>query len=420
MMQRALRTARRWRTHPESHGGRWTGLAFNLISAGAAAATFVLFAPHSRWGQPVMIFAFAAIAAIAFLAEARLKVTAAAYFDASFIVALLALAIAGPLPALLVWVLPDLLSRFVLRRDPMLSPGLVATLSSLVLAVLAGALVLELSAAPELPATAPALFSAGIVMWAVNFAVARLAFAPWFQGFAPSALIRAEFLELTPAVLAMLAIGVGIAMLIPAIGVGALAPLALVVALPQLGLAWMARARSVARLSRLEATKLYVSALADVLELSAPERRKTICAADLLDGAADQGERAWRKVDPSAVAEVVFHAGERWDGGGSPAGLRGGWAPVEARVLAVARAWSELTASGTVELTHRQALRELSFRAGSEFDPAAVAAAQRVVDAEQAFARSPDFEPRLHRLPLPGELRQVRLPALLARLADPA
>jgi hypothetical protein len=396
------------------------GLAFNLISAGAAATTFWLFAPHSSWGQPVMIFAFAAIAAIAFLAEARLKVTAAAYFDASFIVALLALAIAGPLPALLVWVLPDLLSRFVLRRDPMLSPGLVATLSSLVLAVLAGALVLELSAAPELPATAPALFSAGIVMWAVNFAVARLAFAPWFQGFAPSALIRAEFLELTPAVLAMLAIGVGIAMLIPAIGVGALGPLALVVALPQLGLAWMARARSVARLSRLEATKLYVSALADVLELSAPERRKTICAADLLDGAADQGERAWRKVDPSAVAEVVFHAGERWDGGGSPAGLRGGWAPVEARVLAVARAWSELTASGTVELTHRQALRELSFRAGSEFDPAAVAAAQRVVDAEQAFARSPDFEPRLHRLPLPGELRQVRLPALLARLAEPA
>src|SRR5919109_14372 len=329
-MQHALRTARRWRVHPESHGGRWTGLSVNLISAGAAAASFVLFAPHSSWGQPVMICALAAIAVVAFLAEARLKMSAAAYFDASFIVALLALATLGPVPALLVWMLPDLLSRFVLRRDPMLSPGLVATLSSLVLAVLAGALVLELSAAPELPATAPALFSAGI------------------------------------------------AMLIPAIGVGALGPLALVVALPQLGLAWMARARSVARLSRLEATKLYVSALADVLELSADERRKTICAADLLEGDSQRGERAWRRVDPTAVAEVVFHAGERWDGGGSPAGLRGGWAPVEARVLALARAWSELTASGTVELTHRQALRELAFRAGSGFDPAAVAAAERV------------------------------------------
>src|SRR5919109_83654 len=326
-MQHALRTARRWRVHPESHGGRWTGLSVNLISAGAAAASFVLFAPDSSWGQPVMIFALAAIAAIAFLAEARLKVSAAAYFDASFIVALLALAVAGPWPALLVWVLPDLFSRFVLRRDPMLSPGLVATLSSLVLAVLAGALVLELAAAPELPAAAPALFSAGVVMWAVNFAVA---------------------------------------------------PLALVIALPQLGLAWMARARSVARLSRMEATKLYVSALADVLELSAAERRKAICAADLLEGDSQRGERAWRKVDPTAVAEVVFHAGERWDGGGSPAGLRGGWAPVEARVLALARAWSELTASGTVELTHRQALRELAFRAGSGFDPAAVAAAERV------------------------------------------
>ena len=419
-MQRALRTARRWRVHPESRGGRWTGPSLNVVSAGAAAALFFLFAPDSSWGQPVMIFALAAIAAIAFLAEARLKVSAAAYFDASLIVALLALAVAGPVPALLVWALPDFLSRFVLRRDPMLSPGFVATLSSLVLAVLAGALVLELAAAPELPSAAPALFSAGVVMAAVNFAVARLACAPWYQGFSPSALISAEFLELIPALLAMLAIGVAIAMLIPAIGVGALAPLALVIVLPQLGLAWMARARSVARLSRLEATKLYVSALADVLELSDAERRKAICAADLLDGVADRGERAWRKVDPRAVAEVVFHAGERWDGGGSPAGLRGGWAPVEARVLAVARAWSELTASGTVELTHRQALRELAFRAGSEFDPAAVAAVERVVAAEQAFARSPDFEPRLHRLPLPGGLRQVRLPALLARLAEPA
>ena len=367
-----------------------------------------------------MIAALAAIAVSAFLAEARLKVSAAAYFDASLVVALLALAVGGPLPALLVWMLPDLLSRFVLRRDPMLSPGLVATVSSLVLAVLAGALVLELAASPELPAAAPALFSAGVVMAAVNFAVARLACAPWYQGFAPTALIRAEFLELTPAVLAMLAIGVGIAMLIPVLGVGALAPLALVVALPQLGLAWMARTRSVARLSRLEATKLYVSALADVLELSPAERRKAICAADLLEGDPQRGERAWRKVDPAAVAQVVFHAGERWDGGGSPAGLRAGWAPVEARVVAVARAWSELTSSGTVELTHRQALRELGFRAGSELDPAAVAAAERVVAAEQAFARSPDFQPRLHRLPLPGGLRQVRLRALLARLAEPA
>ena len=62
---------------------------------------------------------------------------AAAYFDASIVLALLALVIAGPLPALLVWIVPDAISRFVVRQDLALA-GLIATVSSFALAVLAG------------------------------------------------------------------------------------------------------------------------------------------------------------------------------------------------------------------------------------------------------------------------------------------
>jgi hypothetical protein len=126
MPERAPGTARRWRTHPESPLAQGTALAVNLGSGVAAGALFVAFAPTSSWSNPVLLVALAALAVVAFLAEARLKTSAAAYFDASLVVALLALAIAGPVPALVVWALPDLLSRFVLRRDPMLSPGMVA------------------------------------------------------------------------------------------------------------------------------------------------------------------------------------------------------------------------------------------------------------------------------------------------------
>ena len=70
-----------------------------------------------------------AIAAIAFTAEVRLKPAVASYLDSSIAVALIALAVAGPLPALVIWVIPDLLSRVVLRQDPILSPGMLATWS---------------------------------------------------------------------------------------------------------------------------------------------------------------------------------------------------------------------------------------------------------------------------------------------------
>ena len=259
-------------------------------------------------------------------------------------------------------------------------------------------------------------------MYAINFVVARLTFAPFYQGYRPSVLIRSEFREMMAPFAAMLALGVVTAVLIEPLGVFALAPLALVVVVPQLALAHLGRERSITRLSRLEATMVYAAAIADVLGLSREERRKLTSAGALIayQNAEDVEVGSFRFEDSHDAVLAVLHVNERWDGKGRPAGLAGTWTPLASRVLAVARAWSDLTAGGTLELSHSEAMLDLSLRAGEELDPTIVAAADRVVAEEQAFVRAPEFQPRLHRLPLPRAVRRAKLPTVLAHLTRPA
>ena len=344
-----------------------------------------------------------------------------AYFDASIVLALVTLAIAGPLPALIVWLVPDTISRLT-GQDYVASPGHVATVSSLALAVLAGYGVLQLADPPSMAAAMPALFTTGLVMYSVNFLFARLTFAPFYQGYRPGVLIRSEFLEMLPPFAAMLILGVATAALAGPLGVFALAPMTIVVVIPQFALAALARERSVARLSKQRATKLYAAAIADVLALSRSERRTVARGAALL-ARSQPGELeldAWRLEDLHEATLAALHVDERWDGMGRPAGLLRAWSPLASRVLSVARAWSELTAAGTVELSHSEALLDLNLRSGSEFDPEVVKAAERVVVEEQAFVRAPGFEPRLHRLPLPRPMRRTKLPTVLAHLTRAA
>jgi hypothetical protein len=89
-------------------------------------------------------------------------------------------------------------------------------------------------------------------------------------------------------------------------------------------------------------------------------------------------------------------------------------------VVAVARAWRNLTAGGTLELSHSEAMLDLSLRAGEELDPAIVEAACQVVAEERTFVHAPEFQPRLHRVPLPRTVRRAKLPAVLAHLTRPA
>lgn len=74
-------------------------------------------------------------------------------------------------------------------------------------------------------------------------------------------------------------------------------------------------------------------------------------------------------LDPVAVAVRSHH--ERWDGAGYPAGLSGTAIPLLGRILAVVDAFDAMTAGRPYHRAKspQDALRELSDKAGTQFDP---------------------------------------------------
>jgi diguanylate cyclase (GGDEF)-like protein len=76
------------------------------------------------------------------------------------------------------------------------------------------------------------------------------------------------------------------------------------------------------------------------------------------------------------VAALVRHSHERWDGTGYPDALRGPDIPLGARVVAVADAFDAMTSPRPYHIprTPEAALEELRRSAGTQFDPAVVAA----------------------------------------------
>ena len=81
-------------------------------------------------------------------------------------------------------------------------------------------------------------------------------------------------------------------------------------------------------------------------------------------------------VSDPLTAALVRHHHERFDGNGYPDGLAGEQIPLGARIVAVADRFDELLSPrrGQASSSRRNALDELSARAGSELDPAVVAA----------------------------------------------
>ncbi|MDX6731087.1 MAG: hypothetical protein QOC54_1035 [Baekduia sp.] len=89
------------------------------------------------------------------------------------------------------------------------------------------------------------------------------------------------------------------------------------------------------------------------------------------------GERLLRSnFGMDGVAGVVRSSHERWDGGGYPDGKAGEDIPLAARIVFVCSAFQDMTTqrSHRPALTAEQALRELERCAGTQFDPAVVAA----------------------------------------------
>jgi putative nucleotidyltransferase with HDIG domain len=83
------------------------------------------------------------------------------------------------------------------------------------------------------------------------------------------------------------------------------------------------------------------------------------------------------------VGTIVRSHHERWDGSGYPDGLSGEAIPLEARIIACCDAWNAMTTTRSYRaaLSDDVAAHELSVNAGSQFDPAVVAATLAVVPA---------------------------------------
>jgi hypothetical protein len=115
----------------------------------------------------------------------------------------------------------------------------------------------------------------------------------------------------------------------------------------------------------------------------------------------------------TGVQEALLFYREHWDApGGTPGALEGELIPLTSRILAVADVWSRLTAEGSPELTHLQALTVLKGRAGYHFDPGVVGAVETLIEHEQLGSHGDSsFEPRLHRMPLPRLVAKLRAPA---------
>lgn len=76
----------------------------------------------------------------------------------------------------------------------------------------------------------------------------------------------------------------------------------------------------------------------------------------------------------SVAQNIAYFHHERWDGRGYPRGLHGSKIPLEARIMAVADAYEELTAALDPDkrLSHPLAVQKISEEVGRQFDPAVV------------------------------------------------
>ena len=104
---------------------------------------------------------------------------------------------------------------------------------------------------------------------------------------------------------------------------------------------------------------------------------------------AEIGEQLVRRIDAVSVAALaVRHHHERIDGSGYPDGLAGDAIPVEGRIVAVADAFSAITADRPYRRarTALEALTELHAGAGRDHDQRAVEALARVIAARSAPA----------------------------------
>jgi hypothetical protein len=386
-------------------------LAAHGLAIVALVPALIWLAPASRWDRPGLLAVLLALAVIADFHEVPLP--GGLRFDAGLPLALITLACLGPLPAILVDIVPIAVGGLI-RRETIVRAGNLGNVSVYGWETVAATCLLAALGVDSLSfgtEALPWLLLAGGVMIIVNFWTGSAIYLPVYRGM-PVSLVPRMFLQPLPTALIMVGLAAFTTLLVPSLGVLALAIFALIAILPQTLLTYAARTRSVARLDPLTATRRYSNALALHLGLDRRERRHLARVASIaFERRAETGDPiAYARQtirDPSRASWEAGHVGEWWNGGGGPAGLRGPVTPVTSRIVAVADTWSALTAKGGPQLSHAEALVELENAAGSRFDPRVVQAVHAVPAEERDTEPDPAPEPRLHTLHLPAPLRRV-------------
>jgi diguanylate cyclase (GGDEF)-like protein len=139
---------------------------------------------------------------------------------------------------------------------------------------------------------------------------------------------------------------------------------------------------------QVELTRL-AGSLHDLGKLAVPEEilRKPGALADserlVLERHPQIGFRMLDSLGVEPVADLVLHHHERWDGTGYPDGLRGERIPLGARIIFVTDAYDAMTSDRIYrrKRSSEAALAELRRCAGTQFDPAIVAAFIQEIEA---------------------------------------
>jgi hypothetical protein len=382
------------------------GLFAHGLAALALIPAYLLLAPSSDWSRPLLLAVLCALAVIAVWHDVPLP--AGIQFDATAALALIAVALAGPLPALAV-IFPPIVVNAMLGRERLLRAGNLANVAAYGWYTLAGALLLELFA-PTGAAAVGWLLIVGVVQLLVNWAIGPAIYGTLWLGHPLRALVE-MLRDALPAGILMAGLGGITVVAFGSFGLAALGLFALVAVLPQSALTFVARTRPVARLDPLTAARRYAAAMAVHLGLDRDERREldaVVRIAHARDISGDPGEHLSHAVlDWSEASCAAGHVTEWWNGAGGPAGLPGGLIPQSARIAAVARTWASLTADGSPRIGHMDALSHLDAAAGVRLDPRVVKAAFAVVSQERISMSEPAPEPRMHHLHVPARLRRV-------------
>jgi len=377
----------------------------------ALVPMLVIVAPASDWSDPVLLGALSAIAIVSYLSAVRFH--SGLRWDADTAVALIALVWAGPLPAFVIWVVPELVDALVLRRRRLLRPGTLIRVAAMGWPLLAGWEVLRLGhARPPAVASLAVVWLAGQTLNLGNQALAMRWFTLWERQ--PARRVLASLRSAAVGDQILLALGALTAVLMAPFGYAALITFSGIVLIPKATIALLARARSVARLSQPAATAMYSQALGAALGMTRDDRKTLLAVLAIADQheARLRGEAAapWAptKVLVSRFSEIMSAAwmmSERWDGSG-PAQVEGIAIPHAARVASVAQAWSALTADGGPGLSHEQALAELRAQSGARLDPAIVDTMAEVIELERCLTAQPACQLRVYRLPVPDQWRE--------------